>query len=93
MDLTQYTIYGLPALAVVTSIVGVAKKTGLPTKWAPAVSLAVSVGTGVGIALENGQPILAGVAIGVLLGAAACGMYDLWKGDKMNADETLAEAG
>ncbi len=93
MDLTQYALYGLPALAVVTSIVGVAKKTGLPTKWAPAVSLAVGISTGVGISIENGQPILAGVAIGVLLGAAACGVYDLGQGDKQSIDETLEEDG
>lgn len=79
MDIATYAIYGLPALAVVTSIVGIAKRSGLPPKWAPAVSLSVGIGTCVAVAIDQGQSVMAGAAIGTLLGAAACGVYDLGK--------------
>lgn len=82
MDISTYAIYGLPALAVVTSIVGIAKRSGLPSKWAPAVSLAVGVGTCVAVAVDQGQSLMAGAAVGILLGASACGVYDLGKSTK-----------
>ncbi len=79
IDITAYAIYGLPALALVTSIVGVAKKAGLSTKWAPILSLGIGILTGIAFSISSGEPILAGISIGILLGAAACGVYDLGK--------------
>ncbi len=82
MDISSYAIYGLPALAIVTSVVGVAKKAGLSTQWAPILSLGVGVLTGIAVSVSSGEPILAGISAGILLGAAACGVYDLGKSAK-----------
>jgi len=79
MDAGAATIYGMSASGIVIAAVGIAKKAGLPTKWAPAASLGIGIVVGLAAAYSMGEPILAGAAAGILLGASACGIYDLGK--------------
>ena len=79
MDATQYLVYGVPAIVVVIALVKVARETGLPSKYAPAASLGMGVVTGLVMASSNGDPWMAGVVAGVMIGASACGIYDAGK--------------
>lgn len=79
MDITQYLVYGVPAIAVVMAGVKVAREAGLPSKYAPATSLGLGVVTGLMMASQNGDQWMAGVVAGVLIGASACGIYDAGK--------------
>jgi hypothetical protein len=79
MDVNSVLIFGVPAVATITAIVKVARETGLPSKYAPAVSLGIGVAIGVGIALQTGDLWVTGLPIGVILGASSCGIYDLGK--------------
>ena len=79
MDAATAAIYGMSAQGITIALVGVAKKAGLPTKWAPVASMGIGVVAGVAAAYSMGEPLLAGIAAGVLLGASACGVYDLGK--------------
>ena len=73
MDATQYLVYGVPAIVVVIALVKVARKLG-PSKYAPAV-LGMGVVTGLVMASSNGNPWMAGVVAGVMIGASALTRY------------------
>lgn len=79
MDITQYLVYGVPAIAIVIALIKVARETGLPSKYAPAASLGLGVATGITMANQNGDPLATGVVAGVMIGASACGIYDAGK--------------
>lgn len=79
MDINSIMIFGVPAIAVIMAIVKVAREVGLPSKYAPALSLGVGVVIGIGVALQSGDLWLTGLPVGILLGASACGIYDLGK--------------
>lgn len=79
MEATQYLVYGFPAVAVVIALVKIARETGLPSKFAPAVSLSLGIVTGLVMAYQNSDPWLAGAVAGIMVGASSCGLYDLGK--------------
>jgi|GEM_PF-1962179 len=79
VDAAQYLVYGVPAVAIVITGVKVARDTGLPSKYAPVTSLGLGVATGLIVASQNGDPWMAGVVAGVMIGASACGIYDAGK--------------
>lgn len=79
MDVTQYLIYGVPAVTVIIALVKVVRETGLPSKYAPALSLGLGVLAGLGIAAQANDPLFTGLPVGILLGASACGIYDAGK--------------
>lgn len=79
MDISQYLIYGVPAVALVMGLVKVFREVGLPSKFAPIVSVAIGIIIGICIALESGQNYVAGVVIGIMIGLSSCGMYDIGK--------------
>jgi flagellar biosynthesis protein FliR len=79
MDISQYLIYGVPAVALVMGLVKVFREVGLPSKFAPIASVFIGVILGLTMASETGQPYSAGAAIGIALGLSSCGMYDVGK--------------
>lgn len=79
MDVSQYLIYGVPAITVVMAGVKIARETGLPSKYAPAASLGLGIAAGLVMASQNGDPWMAGVVAGVMVGASASGIYDVGK--------------
>ena len=79
MDISQYVVYGVPAVALVMGLVKVFREIGLPSKFAPIVSIGLGVISGVTIAFEVGQPYSAGIVIGIMIGLSSCGIYDVGK--------------
>lgn len=79
MDITQYAVYGIPAIALVIGLVKVAREVGLSSKYAPVASVGLGVVAGVVMANQNGDPIIAGVVTGIAVGLMACGVYDVGK--------------
>ena len=64
----------VPAIVALTNL---AKRTGLPSRWAPLVSVAVACGD----AYSTGAGYLDAVARGIILGLTASGLYDLMPGE------------
>ena len=79
MDITQYALYGIPVITGVITLVKVAREAGLSSKYAPALSIGLGALGGVAVAAQQGYQILSGVVAGVMIGAAACGIYDAGK--------------
>lgn len=68
----------VPAIVALTNL---AKRTGLPSRWAPLVSVLVGVAVACGDAYSTGAGYLDAVARGIILGLTASGLYDLMPGD------------
>lgn len=68
----------VPAIVALTNL---AKRTGLPSKWAPLVSVLVGVAVACGDAYSTGSGYLDAVARGIILGLTASGLYDLMPGE------------
>lgn len=79
MDLSQYLIYGIPALALVIGLVKLFREIGLPSKYAPLVSLGIGILVGIGVALTSGQDIIYGIVLGICFGLSSSGIYDIGK--------------
>jgi hypothetical protein len=79
MDLSIYLLYGIPALALVIGLVKLFREVGLPSKYAPLVSLGIGILVGIGVAITSEQTILYGVVLGVCFGLSASGIYDIGK--------------
>lgn len=68
----------VPAIVALTNL---AKRTGLPSKLAPLVSVLVGVAVACGDAYSTGAGYLDAVARGIILGLTASGLYDLMPGE------------
>lgn len=68
----------VPAIVALTNL---AKRTGLPSRWAPLVSVMVGVAVACGDAYSTGSGYLDAVARGIILGLTASGLYDLMPGE------------
>lgn len=68
----------VPAIVALTNL---AKRTGLPSRWAPLVSVLVGVAVACGDAYSTGAGYLDAVARGIILGLTASGLYDLMPGE------------
>lgn len=68
----------VPAIVALTNL---AKRTGLPSKWSPLVSVLVGVAVACGDAYSTGAGYLDAVARGIILGLTASGLYDLMPGE------------
>ena len=76
MDITNLALYGVSLPLFIQVAVGLAKKVGFPTQYAPHLSAGIGIASGVAVAIVEGHPILWGILAGVFLGAVACGVYD-----------------
>lgn len=72
--ISAYSVFFVPAI---TAAVEAAKRVGLPTKAAMALALALGVVSGV-VYVAPGD-VRAGVLVGVMLGLASMGLYDVTK--------------
>lgn len=77
--MTEYLVYGIPAVALVMGLVKALREVGLPSKFAPLTSVGIGIVFGLIIAFESGRPYIAGVVIGIMLGLSSCGLYDVGK--------------
>ena len=68
----------VPAIVALTNL---AKRTGLPSRWSPLVSVMVGVAVACGDAYSTGSGYLDAVARGIILGLTASGLYDLMPGE------------
>lgn len=68
----------VPAIVALTNL---AKRTGVPSRWAPLVSVLVGVAVACGDAYSTGAGYLDAVARGIILGLTASGLYDLMPGE------------
>ena len=68
----------VPAIVALTNL---AKRTGLPARWAPLVSVMVGIAVACGDAYSTGAGYLDAVARGIILGLTASGLYDLMPGE------------
>lgn len=68
----------VPAIVALTNL---AKRTGLPSRWAPLVSVLVGVAVACGDAYSTGAGYLDAAARGIILGLTASGLYDLMPGE------------
>lgn len=68
----------VPAIVALTNL---AKRTGLPSRLAPLVSVLAGVAVACGDAYSTGTGYLDAVARGIVLGLTASGLYDLMPGE------------
>lgn len=87
MDFTTYLIYGVPVLAIIMGLVKLAREQGLPSKYAPLLSIALGVILGCAVAYQNHTDYVAGAVIGLVAGLSASGLYDA---AKFNAPQDAA---
>ena len=74
----MHILLTVPAIVALTNL---AKRTGLPAKLAPLVSVLVGVAVACGDAYSTGSGYLDAVARGIILGLTASGLYDLMPGE------------
>ncbi|MDR6225457.1 transposase [Desmospora profundinema] len=60
-------------IAVVTSLVSLAKRVGFPAKFAPLLALVLGVAAGVIYAVPD--DLYAGILVGIVMGLASVGLY------------------
>lgn len=90
MDALTYTLGGLSVAAVITGLINVFKVAGMPSKYAPMVSVALGAIIGIAGTLAYGGTMLIGVMTGITAGLVSCGFYDLTK-YKSSTDTTTTE--
>ena len=74
----MHILLTVPAIVALTNL---AKRTGLPAKLAPLVSVLVGVAVACGDAYSTGSGYLDAAARGIILGLTASGLYDLMPGE------------
>ncbi|MEA4924943.1 MAG: hypothetical protein VB084_06465 [Syntrophomonadaceae bacterium] len=79
MDITTYTVGGLSTIAVITGLVKVARAAGLPSKYAPALSVTLGAIIGISAAVFSDSAVYLGGMGGIAAGLFASGIYDLGK--------------
>jgi len=85
MDVSTVLIFGAPALTVVITCVAMARKLGMPTKYAPALAIGLGLISGVIIGLTSDVGLGTGIVSGIFIGASSMGIYDA---GKVTADTT-----
>lgn len=74
-NLFNFTPIAIAAIPVALGLVEVAKQAGLPSRFAPIMSIVI----GIGLLFLTGQTWQLNVIQGIIVGLAACG---LWSGPK-----------
>ena len=69
----NYDYKGIAIIPIITMLVDVLKKAGLPTKFAPLTSLIL--GVIFGIVFQNDGGIKNGIITGLIIGMSASGLY------------------
>lgn len=79
LDVLTCSLYGVGGITLVTAIVGMGKKVGLPTKYAPALSIVAGLIIGIAYGITQGLGVGVGVVAGIMLGSVSSGVYDAGK--------------
>ncbi len=69
------TWFGIPAIGVVIGLVELAKSLGLPVKYAGLLGVAIGVAGGIASYLFVDSTAAANIALGLLAGLSASGLY------------------
>jgi len=92
MDFSIYTISGVSAVFLVGLIVNLIKGTGkVSSAYLPIVSQFVGIGIGTLWAYTTGDSYITGGIIGMVLGAAVSGNYDVLTGIKSKTTDTTTK--
>lgn len=70
----SFEVYDVAIIPIITGLIELFKKTGLPKKYSPLVALALGVVAGV-VYIEP-QDIAGGIIIGIAMGLSASGLYE-----------------
>lgn len=70
--LMNVEVYDVALIPATMGLVEVAKSAGLPSKYAPIVSLVIGIALGVATSLDN---IGKGIIVGIAIGLSASGLY------------------
>ena len=73
----NYDYKGIALIPVITMLIEVIKKAGLPNRFAPLVS--IIIGIGFGFIVENNGDIKNAIITGVIMGMSASGLYSTGK--------------
>ena len=65
-------IYDVALIPATMGLVDVAKRAGLPSKYAPILSLGIGIALGIATSLDNLQK---GIITGIAIGLSASGLY------------------
>lgn len=79
MDVATFAIGGVSVVAVIMGLVKAAREAGLPSKYAPLLSVAIGLIIGITAALYASSAIYIGALGGVAAGLLSCGLYDVGK--------------
>lgn len=71
MEAIQVSPVLLASVPIVIGVVSVFKGVGLPSKWAPIISLVL----GLGVSFLVGGPLLTVILAGLIVGLSASGLY------------------
>ncbi len=77
--MTEMTVAGIALVPLIVAAVEVAKRVGLPTRWAPLVAVAVGLAASLGVqaaqSAPGGQAWVDATIVGLALGLSAAGLY------------------
>lgn len=76
---TLILVGGVSAVALIQGLVKVAREAGLPSKYAPAVSVGLGAIIGISAATFADSATYVGLIGGVVAGLISCGLYDVGK--------------
>lgn len=73
----SFEVYDIAIIPVITGLIEIAKKLGVPKKFSPLIALALGIVAGV-IYIEPSD-IAGGIIIGIAVGLSASGLYEYSK--------------
>lgn len=73
----SFEVYDIAIIPVITGLIEIAKKMGLPNKFSPLIALALGIIAGV-VYIEP-QDVAGGIIIGIAVGLSASGLYEYSK--------------
>jgi len=79
MDITTFSIAGIGVVALIIGLVKAAREAGLPSKFAPLLSIVIGIIIGVTAALYASSAVYIGILGGIAAGLMSCGLYDVGK--------------
>ena len=79
MDIATFTVAGISVIAVITGLVKAAREAGLPSQYAPLLSVSIGLVIGISAALYASSAVYIGAFGGITAGLLSCGLYDVGK--------------
>jgi hypothetical protein len=79
MGMTEPMLYGIFIVPAIIGLAQVAKDTGLPSRFTPLITVFLGVAAGLAQFEQGKLPWLPSIALGIVFGLSACGLYDTAK--------------